>query len=157
MIPLHLVVAMTLDGQRYALALAQVERVIRAVEIVPLPKAPVIVAGVIDVHGQVIPVLNIRQRFRLPERELALSDRILIARTARRTVALIVDQADTVLELSDRQIVTPEQILPNMEYIAGVATLDDGMVLIHDLDRFLSLGEEDNLDLALAAGAVQDP
>lgn len=64
-----LMVGLTLDGQRYALSLAQVERVIRAVEITPLPQAPEIITGVINVRGRVIPVVDIRKRFRLPVRE----------------------------------------------------------------------------------------
>ncbi len=148
---------LTLNEQRYALRLAQVERVIRAVEIIPLPKAPEIVAGVINVQGQVIPVINIRKRFRLPERETILSDQFVIARTSRRPVALIVDGADGVVEFPEHWVVHAEKILPGMEHVEGVAKLEDGMLLIHDLDKFLSLGEEKTLDRALSGAATRKP
>ncbi|MHB8743452.1 MAG: chemotaxis protein CheW [Sulfuricaulis sp.] len=151
---LGLMVGLTLDGQRYALRLAQVDRVIRAVEIIPLPQAPAIIAGVINVQGQVVPVVNIRKRFRRPEREIVLSDQIVIARTSRRPVALIVDGTDGVFEFPEHRVVHAEKILPDMEYIEGIVKLEDGMILIHDLDKFLSLEEEKTLDRALSSAAT---
>jgi hypothetical protein len=78
------IVVFNLDEQQYALHLAAVERIVRVAEITPVPKAPAIVLGVINVQGQVIPVINIRKRFRLPDREMSLSDHLIIARTAKR-------------------------------------------------------------------------
>ena len=100
-------------------------------------------------HGNVIPLVNVRKRFRLPERNIGLSDHLIVAHTARRTVALIADSVEGVIEHPEENIAAPDTILPQMEYIEGVAKLADGMVLIHDLDRFLSLDEEKALDDAL--------
>lgn len=151
------VVGLTLEGQHYGLPLAQVERVIRAIEIVPLPQAPGIVVGVINVRGQVIPVINVRLRFRLPVREMILSDQLVIAHTSRRLVALVVDKTDGVIEFPAHWVVQAEKILPGMEYVKGIARLEDGMILIHDLDTFLSLEEEQGLDLALPGAAGRQP
>ena len=142
-------VVFTLDEQRYALHLHAVTRVVRTVEITPLPKAPEIVRGVVNVQGQVIPVVDIRKRFRLPERETELSDQLIIASTARRSVALVVDAVAGVIEHSSQEMIPPEKILPGTEYIEGVIRLEDGLVLIHDLDKFLSLEEDQELDAAL--------
>lgn len=141
-------VVFLLDGQRYALHLAAVQRVIRIAEITPLPAAPPIVAGILNVHGAVVPVVNIRGRFGLPNRETSLSDQIIIARTMRRTIALIVDSVTEVVERPLNQIVTKDSIVPGISYIEGVAKLEDGLILIHDLDAFLSLEEEKALDQA---------
>ncbi|MCJ7579526.1 MAG: chemotaxis protein CheW, partial [Candidatus Aminicenantes bacterium] len=132
-------VLFTLDEQRYALHLHAVTRVVRIVEITPLPKTPEIVRGVVNVQGQVIPVVNIRKRFRLPERELELSDQLIIANTTRRSVALVVDAVEGVMELSGQNKIPAEEILSGTEYIEGVIKLKDGLVLIHDVDKFLSL------------------
>lgn len=146
--PLQLVV-FTLDEQRYALHLPAVERAIRMIEITPLPTAPEIVIGVVNVHGAVVPVLNIRKRFRLPEREPDLSDQLIIARTARRIVALVVDTINDVIALPSEELVAPETILPQLEHVEGVVKLDDGMIFIQDLDAFLSLEEEQALEAAI--------
>jgi purine-binding chemotaxis protein CheW len=142
-------IVFTLNEQRYALYLSVVERVVRIVRVTPLPKAPEIVFGVINVEGRIIPVLDTRKRFRLPERGLDLNDRLIIARTSGRVVALIVDKVTGVLQLLENDLVAVEKILPGLEYVEGVLKLEDGLVLIHDLDRFLSLDEETTLEGAL--------
>ncbi len=142
----------TIEEQRYAVRLPVVERVVRAVEITSLPKAPEIVLGVINAQGRIIPVVNMRRRFRLPEREIDPSDHIVIARTARRTVALIVDTVSHVVPCTDAQVVASETILPGLEHVEGVLKLPEGMILIHDLDRFLSLEEEHVLEEAMKPG-----
>lgn len=147
-----IIVVFALDELRYALLLSSVERVVRAVEITPLPKAPGIVLGIINVQGRIIPVIDVRQRFRLPAREIELDDRFIIASTPRRLVALVVDSVSGVRELADGQMVNVEQSLPFAEYLKGVAKLEDNLVLIHDLDQFLSLDEEKALDAALTGG-----
>jgi len=80
-----------------------------------------------------------------------LADQMIIATTAKRTVALIVDSVDDVIEISREKIIAAEQILPELEYVEGVMKTEDGMVLIHDLERFLSLPEEKTLDEAMEA------
>jgi purine-binding chemotaxis protein CheW len=142
-------VVFSLDEQQYALRLSSVEQTVRMVEITPLPKAPEIVLGVIDVHGAVIPVLDIRKRFCLPERPPGISDQLIMARTARRSVALVADAVVDVVTLTGEELVEPGAILPQLEYVEGVAKLGDGMVFIHDLDAFLSLEEERVLETAL--------
>lgn len=148
------IVVFVLDEPRYALYLSSVERVVRAVEITTLPKAPEMVLGVINVQGSVMPVLDIRRRFRLPVREMKQDDRFIIARTTKRRVALVADSVAGVHELTEREMVNAQQALPFAEYLSGVAKLDDGLVLIHDLDTFLSLDEEKALDVALAGSTV---
>jgi len=142
-------VVFTLDEQRYALYLAAVERIVRVVEITPLPKAPEVVLGVVNVHGQIIPVVNIGKRFRLPEREIALSNQLIIANTSRRAVALLVDEVSGVLEISEREMIEAGKILPDMDYVEGIVKLEDGLILIHGLNTFLSIEEEKALDDAM--------
>lgn len=142
-------IVFSLGEQRYALPLTAVERVVRAVEITPLPKAPAIVSGVINVQGRIVPVVNVRRRFRLPERDVAPGDQIIVARTAARPVALAVDAASGVIECPPERFVTAASIVPGMEYVKGVVKLEDGMILIHDLDKFLSLEEEKSLTRAM--------
>jgi purine-binding chemotaxis protein CheW len=142
-------VVFVLDEQRYALHLSAVERIVRAIEITSLPNAPEIVLGIINVQGQIIPVVNPRKRFRLSERELRLSDQLIIAHTSRRTVALVADAVGGVVERAEEDVMAADSIIPAMGYVEGVAKLEDGMVYIHDLDEFLSPVEERILNDAL--------
>jgi len=112
----------SLESQQYALHLHVIERAVRAVEATPLPKAPDIVLGVVNVQGQVIPILNIRRRFRLPDKEINLSDQLIIARTSRRTVTLLVDTVTGVVERQEEQVTAAEKIVPGMEYVEDSVT-----------------------------------
>ena len=140
----------TLDQQRYALRLSAVDRVVRMIEITSLPKAPDIVLGIINVGGRIVPVVNTRKRFRLQERETGLSDQLIIASTVTRSVALLVDATTGVIERPGNWLIRAEKIVPGLEYVEGVIKLEDGMVLVHDLGRFLSLDEEKALYEAMS-------
>jgi purine-binding chemotaxis protein CheW len=146
------ILVFALDEPRFALHLSVVERVVRAVELMPLPKAPAIALGVINMQGQIIPVVNIRMRLHLPMRELELDDRFIIAHTSRRRVALLVDSVSGIRELTDREWAAAEQVVPGAKYIHGVAKLADDLVLICDLEEFLSVDEEQALEASLATG-----
>lgn len=142
-------VVIDLDELHVALRLSSVERVVRAVYVSPLPDAPEIVSGVVNVQGRVIPVVNIRRRFRLANRPAALTDRLVIAHTNQRPVALMADAVSGVLEYPEPDIIDAASIFPGMAYVDGVAKLEDGLILIHDLDRFLSLDEASALERAM--------
>jgi purine-binding chemotaxis protein CheW len=148
---LRKLVTFSLDDRKFALYVSTVQRIIRVVEVTTLPKAPDIVSGIINMQGQVIPVFDIRMRFRLPPREARLADQMIVAIAAKRTVALVVDSVDDVIEIAGEKIIAAEQILPELEYVEGVMKTEGGMVLIHNLERFLSLPEEKILDEAMEA------
>ena len=143
------VVVFRLDKQRYALPLAVVERVVRAAEVTCLPNAPRMVLGAIDVGGRVLPVLNVRRRCRLPEREISPADQFVIAQMPQRTVVLVVDEVLGVIEGAASAVVGSAQIVPGLEHLQGVIKLNDGLVVIHDLETFLSLDEARALDQAM--------
>jgi purine-binding chemotaxis protein CheW len=142
-----------LDGGRYALPLTAVDRVVRAVHITPLPGAPANVLGAVDVAGQVLPVLNLRRRFGLRERPLRTTDHFLIARTAERPVVLLIDSAGGLIEASAHAVVAADAIAAGLPNIRGVIVRADGLVLIHDLDQFLSAADAQALDDALVREA----
>lgn len=142
-------IVFSLDEQMFAVRLAAIERVIRAVEVTPLPDAPKLVRGVINLLGEIIPVFDTRQRFGLAAREIDLSNQILIARARTRHVALVVDTVKGVHAGAQEDMIAAEKIRPISEHITGVVKLADGLMLIHDLDKFLSLEEEKALDAAL--------
>ena len=142
-------VVFILDDQRYALSLACVQRAIRVVAITPLPAVPAIVLGIIDLGGMIIPVINIRGRFNRPPRDVRLSDHLLVATTGKRTVALLVDETQGVIEASPESYALAGEILPGLELFHGAMKAEDGLILIHDLERLLCLEAETAIDLAL--------
>ncbi len=143
------IVVFTLDELLYALPMEAVEKVIHAVEITHLPGAPEIVQGIINVHGRIIPVIDIRKRFGLQTKEIDPDDRIILADTGKRQVALPADSVTGMRDLLPRQHEQAAKILPFAGHLKGVAKTDDGLILIYNLDKFLSLDEEQKLELAM--------
>ncbi len=125
------------------------EKVYRAVAVTPLPDAPDIVLGIVNVRGAVLPVVDIRRCFRLPEKDLRPDDKLIVANASDRLVVLVVDSVTDVIECSETDIISAGAIVPGMEYVEGVARLKDGMILIHNLARFLSLEQQAALERAL--------
>jgi purine-binding chemotaxis protein CheW len=143
-----------LAAERYALPIGDVVEVLRAVAIRALPQAPAIVEGIFDLRGELVPVLDMRARFRLTPKPLDPGEHLIVAQAGSRRVALRADQA---LALERLRAVAPEQAgnLPRgVGYVAGVASTADGMVLIHDLRAFLDQAETLELDRALQAAAL---
>jgi purine-binding chemotaxis protein CheW len=144
-----------LGGLRVGLAAAAVREVHRAVTIVPLPGAPPAVEGVIDVRGELVAVLDLRTRFGIPPSPVRTSDHLVLARTGGRTVALRVESSPEWLPLPAAEIEPVTAIARGLPHVAGIARTPGGLVLIHDLDTFLSGPEAASLDAAL--GAAADP
>ncbi|MEA3211645.1 MAG: purine-binding chemotaxis protein CheW [Chthoniobacter sp.] len=139
-----------LDGFRFALDASRVQRVVPAVEIAPVPDLPPGVRGVISVRGDVVPVFDLRLRLGLPSRAVRLNDHFLIAKTSRRLVALIVDVVSGVVPRHEAQVASPSQILPGLSSIEGWIKLDGELVLIQDLEKFLTPEQDAALEAALA-------
>lgn len=146
-----------IGGQRYGLPVEDVRELLRAVTVTPLPHAPAVVEGVVNVRGTLVPVLDVRRRFRLPARAPAHTDLLLLAVAAGRQVALRVDRAVELASLDAGAIDQAEAVLPGVEYLAQVAKCPDGLVLIHDLETFLSASEAAALAAALAGGEGRAP
>src|SRR5438093_13678478 len=91
-------VVFLIDEWRFALDLPIVERVVRAAEVTPLPDSPEVILGVLKVEGRVVPVFNIRKRLGMPEREMELSDQMIIAHASSGSVALVVDEVTGLIE-----------------------------------------------------------
>jgi purine-binding chemotaxis protein CheW len=146
-------VVFDLDRQRYAVALGVVERVLPMVAVSPLPSGPGIALGVVNVHGQVVPVLDLRRRLGFEPREYGLTAHLLLARTPRRLVALPVDEVLGVTTVPEDAVTPADTTLPGTRQVAGIAALPDGLLFIHDVDGFLSLEEEQRLTAAIEAAA----
>ena len=147
--PVLRLVVFVIEEQRYALPLAAVERILPMVAVSPLPQAPAVALGVINLHGQVLPVLDVRRRFGLPPRDYDLRSHLLVARTSRRTMAVPVDEVMGISEVAAGAVTPPDAVLPGIGQLAGIVALADGLLFIHDLDAFLSLDEERQLTESL--------
>jgi purine-binding chemotaxis protein CheW len=151
-------ITFTLAGERFAVDAAAVHEVVRAVAVTRLPGAPAVVAGVIDVRGETVPVFDTRLRFGLPSRPVEPAEHFILVSAGERTAAL---RADTTGWLEDvpAAAIRRAPLAAAAPHVAGTAALEDGLVLIHDVATFLSRAEAETLDAALRdhAGAPASP
>ena len=128
-------VVFKLDDDYYALPLAQVARAVRMVAVTPAPDLPPWILGVINMAGQVLPVIDLRQRFAHPPRPPALTDRLLIARTASQSLALMVDEVLKVMEPTPAQLEAVAPALAQSQPLRATIREDERLILVLDAER----------------------
>jgi purine-binding chemotaxis protein CheW len=143
-----------LEGQRLALPLEAVVRVVHACAMTPLPGAPPMVAGAINLHGDAVAVLDLRHRLGVPPREPRADDEFVVVRARGRVFALPVDDTESVIEVPAHALHPGHAIADGMAHVPGVVRLDDGLLLVEDPDRFLDPSDLQRLDDALAREAA---
>lgn len=139
-----------IGDRRYGIPVSDVRELLRSVTVTPLPNAPAAVEGLINVRGALTAVLDLRKRLGLAAKPLDPGDHFVLVNAGVRTVVLRVDRAVDVLQMPPEDIEQVRKVALTESFLAGVAKLPDGLVLIHDLSRFLSAAEALELDTALA-------
>ena len=137
-------------GHRLGLPLGAVVQLLPMVWVTPLPQAPPVVEGVIDVRGSVVPVLDLRARLGAERRPAVPGDRLVLASLKERLVALRVDHVEELVDVPSLELQGAADLAPDGSAV-GVARLEDGLLVVHDLGRFLAADEVIQLDRALAA------
>lgn len=143
------VLVVEVDATRCGFFGRDVIEVHRVVYADPVSGAPDLVEGVINVRGAVVAVIDLRARLGLRRRPPILSDHIVLVRVGTRVMALRVDRAVDLIAVADDAIHSGGSEVGG-NHLAGVAVLPDGLLLIQNLDSFLSAEEGAALDAALA-------
>jgi len=126
------VIVFALAGEQYGIEGDKVRTIERMMPITRVPKTPAFVKGVINLRGVVIPVIDLRGRFGLPETEATDTSRIIIVQVNDLEVGFIVDAANDVIDIDSDRIDSPPEVVGGIKakYLRGVARLDDDRLLI---------------------------
>ena len=138
-----------LDNKTFALPLHLIERIILVIEMTPLPNAPDIIMGVINLYGRIIPVADLRKRFHFDDKALHIEDYIIVGRTTQRSLGIRVDNVGEIITGSKDDVIEQKDILPDIAYVKGVVKLNGNIILIHDLEQCLSLDEHKEVSEAV--------
>jgi purine-binding chemotaxis protein CheW len=135
-------VRFSIGGRSLALPLSEVEEVVRTVEVTPLPEKADEILGVIDVRGEVIPVVDIRKQLRIARKPMGLHDHFILVRTRKRTVALLVEGVQGVIEDCMEEAVPSGDITDGIQRFRGVVKGDDGLIpVLGDLEAVIADGK----------------
>ena len=131
-----------LAGTTYGLRTRDVQHMEMLEHITPVPNTSPAVEGVIFSRGQVVPALNLRVRFGLPREPHTMRSRLIIVQVQQRLVGLIVDEAREFLAIPDEAIRSVQEAVTGLEgnYLKGIATLGERLVLLLDLETTLDQG-----------------
>ncbi|MCX7668446.1 MAG: chemotaxis protein CheW [Anaerolineae bacterium] len=124
-----------LDAGEYALDIRDVIEVLGMVALKPMPQTQPWLAGLLNLRGRVVPVIDLRRRLGLAPRSYGLDTPIIVARQADRPVGLIVDEATEVLTLPGHALTLPDALTGAEHAVSTVARLNDRLILQLDLDR----------------------
>ncbi|WP_298272524.1 chemotaxis protein CheW [Geobacter sp.] len=127
----------------FAADIMRIKEIIRPQKMTRLPKAPPFVEGVINLRGNVIPVVDLRKRFDLPERAALEESRLLVVTVGRQMVGLVVDDVTEVVTVQVHDIKPPPQVVEGVgaEYLIGVCLVREALIMLLNLDRILSSRE----------------
>ncbi len=132
----------------YALPASQVQQVSLIEQVTPVPNAPDFVDGVVYLRGQVVPVINLRQRFGLERVPYDLRARLIVVQMRGRVIGLAVDSAREFVNISSEDIFLPPEDLAaaGSEYLSGITLSQDRLVFILDVERMLLPAEQQVLE-----------
>lgn len=135
-----------ISEQRFAIPVGNIERVIRAVAVTNVPDAKSLIYGMMDLQGQVIPVINLRERFNLVNKPIQINDRFVIIKSGGKKFALVVDKVENIIKVTpenlssikipanDRLISQARNIgLEMMQFISD----EIGIIIIYDIEKLL--------------------
>lgn len=147
------VVSFRLNREEYAIEITKVKEIILLAGVTRIPQVPEFIEGIINLRGNVIPVIDLRKRFGLPEAKKDEHTRIVVSRLEGRIIGLIVDSVSQVMKIPRVNIQPPPQTVATVagEYLTGIAKLEDRMIILLDIEKILQMSEKEQL---AAAGLV---
>ncbi len=137
-------VVFRLAGEQYGVRINQVQEINRLSKITRVPRAPGYLEGVVNLRGDVIPVIDLRKRFDLESKEYNQFTRIIVSDVNKKKVGIIVDEVLEVLRISERHIEDAPDVVQDQKirkYLEGIANLSDRMVMMLNLENLLKADE----------------
>ncbi|MFW9875243.1 MAG: chemotaxis protein CheW [Candidatus Thorarchaeota archaeon] len=154
-------VSFKLGRETFAVYVNKVREIGKVEEITHVPNVPEFVEGVMGLRGQITTVINLRRKFRINGGNFDLEQsKIIVADVGENQIGIIVDSVQDVIRVSP-QIISPppDVVLRNVEnkFLLGVCKLEDGLVMLLDLDFILNEDEKDQLGNIKNEEIIKDP
>ena len=136
-------VTFRLDNETYGINVMQVQEVLRHTEIAPVPGAPSYVLGIINLRGNVVTVIDTRQRFGLTPAPITDNTRIVIIEADKQVVGILVGSVAEVVYLRQSEIETAPNVGTDesAKFIQGVCNKNDELLILVDLEKMMTEDE----------------
>lgn len=139
-------VTFRLGSGEYAIDIMQAKEIIKMEKITLIPNAPYFVEGVINLRGNIIPIIDLKKRFNLEESEGDKNTGIIIAKIEDVDMGIMIDSVSKVVSMSNSDIQPPPSMLQGIgqRYIKGVGKMEDKLLVVLDLDKLFTNEEDDS-------------
>ena len=141
-------VSFKIANEEFGIDILNVQEINKMTQVTKVPNSPEFVEGVINLRGRVIPVVNLRVKMDLPNREYDKDTRIIVVDLSGKTVGFLVDSVSEVLRIPRNIMEPPPSIVAgiNSNYITAVGKLEDRLLNLLDLDKILQQDEKEVLE-----------
>ena len=140
-------VTFKLGNKEYAIDIMQAKEIIKMEKITLIPNAPDYVEGVINLRGNIIPIVDLKKRFNLEENDGEKNTGIIIVKIDDVDMGIIIDAISKVVSIATSNIQPPPPMLSGIgqKYIKGVAKLEDKLLVVLDLEKLI-VGDDDDIE-----------
>lgn len=141
-----------LGEENYAIPILKVKEIIGMMEITQVPKLPHFIKGVINLRGKIIPVIDLRLKFGLPEREYDDRTSIIVVElkteNTNKISGIVVDTVNEVMDIESCDIEPPPQYGVDVDqaFLTGMGKVKDNVIMLLDTNKILSTGELEELE-----------
>ncbi|MGA2296513.1 MAG: chemotaxis protein CheW [FCB group bacterium] len=139
-----------LCDEEFAVDILNIQGINRMVQVTKVPNSPDFVEGIINLRGQVIPIIDLRKRIGMPPKEYDKHTRFIVVEIQKIVIGFIVDSVNEVLRIDRGVTEPPPTVVGNIEneFITAIAKLEDRLITLLDLDKILSNDEKMSLEKA---------
>ncbi len=141
-------VTFQLGNEEFAVNILNIQGINRMVQITQIPNAPEFVEGIINLRGKVIPIVDLRKRLGMDDRDYDNATRFIVVEFSHRVIGFIVDSVHEVLRINKNIIEPAPQMVAGIDadYITGVAKLEDRLLIMLDLEKVLTFEQKEVLN-----------
>ncbi len=141
-------VTFLIGEESYGVEVLKVQEIIGMTDITHVPNTATFMKGVINLRGSVVPVVDMRKRFKIEEREYDSSTVIIIVEVMKRLIGMVVDSVSDVLNIEVSKIQSTPNFTAkiNADFVKGIGQVNDDLIIVLDVDKILSEEEIESID-----------
>ncbi|MFW5971996.1 MAG: chemotaxis protein CheW [Bacillota bacterium] len=141
-------IVFSLMGEKFGVDVKQIKQIIPTTEYTHIPNSPEFIRGVINLRGEIIPIVDLRRRLSLDEDEVDDDAKIIIVELQNNSIGMQVDSVSEMIRIYEDDISAPPKIVKgiNSQYLKGVGKVNDKLLILIDLNKILTNQEVEELD-----------
>lgn len=141
-------VIFSLGKEEYGVDIMQVKEIVPYKEPVKMPNTLQFVEGIINLRGEIIPIVNLKKRFNISGEDIGDQTRVIVMSIDSKKVGFIVDDASEVITINSENIEPAPEIVAGIDrrYITGIGKVEERILIILDLDKLFSEKEQEALE-----------